>query len=292
MSEHPDPSNVTIADVVRRYRDEDTRLRQVEYHTAQHYLTLCRSLEKTCGNVTLSELNEAKVNDIYSSWIEGQRIGMASGQIGQLRRICTFAAEIMGEPEGDRVVGLLTRMAPTFKRPATRAEHLNEQQVIAIRRAAHKKNRPSIALAQALQFQCPLKQRDVIGEWVPIGDAGVAAPGITYERDGLRWVRGLRWSNIEGHTLHLPRPIKENGRTIYMFDLKRAPMVMEELAKRHDSLPADRSTALIVTDKEQQPWVPGEFRRWWRRIAKEAGIPAHVRNMDTRLGRRIAEANK
>lgn len=283
--------NLTIEAIVNEYRERDLRLKQVEYHTGQHYLTLCRALVKSCGNLKLSELDEPKVNEIYSKWTEGgQRIGMASGQMGQLRRICTFAAEVLGEPEGDRVVGLLTRM--TFKRPATRAEHLTESQVIAIRQEANRQGRHFIALAQALQFQCPLKQRDVIGEWVPAADAQPKAGEIDYVRNDLRWVRGLRWYNIEGHTLHLTRPIRENGRLIHSFDLKRAPMVMEELAKLREKVPADRSTALIINEKQDEPWIPGEFRRWWRRIAKSANIPSHVRNMDTRLGRRIAEANR
>jgi len=52
--------------------------------------------------------------------------------------------------------------------------------------------RPSIALAQAFQFELMLRQKDVIGEYVPIAEAGISDLQV----DGLKWLRGIRWEEI------------------------------------------------------------------------------------------------
>jgi hypothetical protein len=46
---------------------------------------------------------------------------------------------------------------------------------------------PSIQLAQALQFELCLRQKDVIGEWVPVAEPGMSS--VTYH--GRKWLCGL-----------------------------------------------------------------------------------------------------
>ncbi len=58
---------------------------------------------------------------------------------------------------------------------------------------ALKRNRISLALGTALQFETTLRQRDVIGEWEPIAP-GAERSGILL--NGRRWVNGLTWSDI------------------------------------------------------------------------------------------------
>jgi hypothetical protein len=48
--------------------------------------------------------------------------------------------------------------------------------------------RPSIALEQALAFELGVRQKDVIGEWIP-----VAYPGVSDIIDSSRkWMMGFR----------------------------------------------------------------------------------------------------
>ena len=58
---------------------------------------------------------------------------------------------------------------------------------------AHEESMSSVALAQAFQFDCQLRQKDVIGEWVPIDEAGVSDVIDGDEK----WLRGIRWEEID-----------------------------------------------------------------------------------------------
>src|SRR4051794_21715738 len=80
----------------------------------------------------------------------------------------------------------------------------------------------SIALAQALQFELMLSQKDVIGEWVPVGEPGES----DVVHDGQKWLRGLRWSNID-NKLILWHAAGSSERRIEV-DLRTAPMILEE----------------------------------------------------------------
>jgi hypothetical protein len=72
------------------------------------------------------------------------------------------------------------------------------------------------------------------------------------------------------------------------FDLKGAPMIMKELAVYADTS-VDRLTGanlpdqgpVAICDINGLPWSPAEFRRKWRLVATQAGIPKKVMNMDS-----------
>jgi hypothetical protein len=49
-------------------------------------------------------------------------------------------------------------------------------------------------LAQALQFELMLRQKDVIGEWVPDSEPGEN----DIHHDGRKWFRGIRGDAIDG----------------------------------------------------------------------------------------------
>jgi site-specific recombinase XerD len=59
-------------------------------------------------------------------------------------------------------------------------------------------------------------------------------------------------------------------------------MVMDELnnhPRRHH--PED---PCIICEANAMPWTASEFRRKWRIVADYAGVPANVKNMDSRAG--------
>jgi hypothetical protein len=71
-------------------------------------------------------------------------------------------------------------------------------QVTLIRAEAHRRGFPSIALAQAIQFECIFRQKDVIGEWVPVAEPGTSE--IVHESPNggtKKWLRGIRWSEVD-----------------------------------------------------------------------------------------------
>jgi hypothetical protein len=159
------------------------------------------------------------------------------------------------------------------------AERLTIDQARVIRATAREHfSWDSIALAQALQFEFPkLRQSDVIGEWVPLNEPGTS----DIVRGGEKWLRGLRWSEIdENMMIHRELPTGRGKKPkVVSFNLKRAGMVMEEINR----VPlARRVGPMIVCEFTALPWSGNEFRRKWRKVADKAGVPKSVRNMDSR----------
>jgi hypothetical protein len=141
---------------------------------------------------------------------------------------------------------------------------------------AHKIGLPSIALAQAIQFECSLAQKDVIGEWVPIKE-----PGTSDVTDGnMKWLRGLRWSAIDQNLIL--RHTTSRGQNDIEVDLRDAPMVMEEFARFSGKLP--KSGPIIIEKGTGRPYRAHQFRRHWREVADAAKIPITIKNMDSRAG--------
>jgi hypothetical protein len=124
----------------------------------------------------------------------------------------------------------------------------------------------SIALAQALQFECKLSQKQVIGEWVPKTEPGSS----DLFRGESKWISGIEWSDVDQDLiLTVGGGIK--------IDLKRAAMVMEELSRVGRPLP--QSGPVIVNEVTGLPFEGYQFRREWRATADAAGIPKTVQNM-------------
>jgi hypothetical protein len=143
--------------------------------------------------------------------------------------------------------------------------------------------RPSIALAQAFQFDLKLGQREVIGEWVPEDEPGIS----DIATKGKKWLRGILWSEIDAKMI-LRRIIHARGGPKEIeIDLRRAHMISEELAQLGER--PVRGPA-IICEKSGYPWTAYEFRRWWRQVANAAGVPKTVFNMDSREGRTGANA--
>lgn len=162
-----------------------------------------------------------------------------------------------------------------------RSERLSAEQAELIRAGAHEIGKPSIALAQAIQFDGTLRQRDVIGEWVPINERNFTSAVISGYR---KWGRGLDWREIDENWMLAH--VTNKRQKLVVVDLKLAPMVVEELTKLHglDRSKYPASGPVIVSERHGQPWAEQEFRRYWRMIANKQGIPSTVRNMDSRAG--------
>src|SRR4051794_12072517 len=111
-----------------------------------------------------------------------------------------------------------------LQKPSSRSAQMTLQHARAICATAHAHfGWPSIALAQAIQFELPLGQKDVIGEWVPVGEPGES--NVVF--DGKKWLRGLRWEAVDEDLIL--RHVVGSGRRHFEVDLRTAPMVMAEL---------------------------------------------------------------
>lgn len=287
QSEHPSQPEapvsasaaaLTINDLIERYKsDPDSNFSTLSFNTRGHYTDLLRVIGKEYGNERLADINARALVRWHEEWSAGGKIAGAHSKITMLRRLVGFGATSLEDADCTRLSLILHRLR--FEPPKARTGRMTLEQVINIRAKAHEKGRPSIALAQAFQSDIGLIQKDVIGEWIPVSE-----PGESDIIDGDRkWVRGLRWEAVND-----PLFLSVGPNT---YNLNEYPAVMEELEIQFDFHPTTHTRnrlpatgPIIVSEWDKLPWTPPEFRRWWRMIADEVGVPKGVKNSDSRRG--------
>lgn len=272
----------TISDLVEVYKTAP----RSPYHklspaSKSHYNVLLNLIGKAYGDARLSSLQRQDFERWHERWSDGGKVAIAHSKIGMVRNLVGFGTEILQNDECQRLFGILSKMK--VEAPKARTERLTLADATMIREKARAMKRPSVALAQAFQTDVNLLQKDVIGEWVPVGAAGVS--DITV--GSLKWVRGLRWNEIDDNFVLRHSAGGWQGEVEH--DLRRAPAVLEELNHRF-GFSTDRSSRsalpksgpIIVSEHDDLPWDAVEFRRWWRRVADACGIGKNVRNSDSR----------
>jgi hypothetical protein len=269
---------ITVSELIERYQtDPDSTYRKIRFHTRQTYGSHLRVIMADHGAERVRYIKARNLLRWHEDWTP-RGATMAHGLMGILRTVMTFGATILDDDDCARVKGLLSSMR--FSRPGNREERLTAAQVVAIRRQAHLMGHASIALAQAFQFECTLRQRDCIGEFVPASEPGIS----DIHAYGEKWLRGLRWSEIDENLVL--RHLTSKRQKVIEVDLNLAPMVLEEIAP----IPPEwRTGPIIIREKTGLPWQSYDFRRAWRQVARAAGIPDNVQNMDSRAGA-ISEA--
>lgn len=277
----------TIACLVRRYQtDAASPYREVKWNTQRTYDQVLGVIEKAFGKRSLAALGIADFRRWYDEAKKpkapggAERVRKAHGIISMLRRM--FAYGVTAElPECTRLVTILEKAR--FKQPARRREKLELHHVQAFIAKALDMGRVSLALGTALQFETTMRQRDVIGEWEPVPPGASAAGGIML--GGRRWMRGLTWADISDAFVVMKITTKTGSEVAH--DLSLCPLVMDLLGR----VPAvQRIGPLIVDETAGRPYAEHAYAREWRVIARAAGIPDSVWNMDARAGG-ISEAD-
>ncbi|MEJ1938011.1 tyrosine-type recombinase/integrase, partial [Nostoc sp. NIES-2111] len=199
---------------------------------------------------------------------------------GQVRKLISYG--VVAEHAGcARLHAILREME--FAQPGRRRIRLDFQHAEAFITTAIELGRVSLALGTALQFETTMRQRDVIGEWEPIQDSEPETGIILRKR---RWVNGLTWSDIPA-SMEVYKITTKTGAEI-AHDLKLCPMVLDVLAQ----IPPERRMGALIVDEEQgRPYAEHAYAREWRKVARAAGIPDNVWNMDARAGG-ISEADE
>ena len=271
----------TVLDLVDTYRShEKSPYLGLRFSTRKHYDVLLKPISRDCGPKKIADLKEADIEDFYKKWSEGGKMSMAKSTVGMLRSLVYFGATQLQDRECESLSIILHRMK--FAVLQTRSERLTAEQAVRVCEAAHKLGRPSIGLAQAFQWDCNFRQKDVIGEWIPMNEEiGTVSDIIEGE---TKWLRGLRWEEIDNNFV-LRHVTSKNQKQVVVNLKEKAPMVMAELNRQFGGI--DRSLMptggpVIVSEASDIPWIPGEFRRWWRKVANKAGVPPTVKNMDSR----------
>lgn len=283
----------TLKQLIECYEsDPHSNFLKLQYQVRVKHGRLLARLNEAHGSHQLRNVRFRNLTVWHKAWVSDGKIAMARSMIDRLRELFRFGATLLEDRECVRLFEAVGKLRLENSPPRT--VHMTVDHANAIRTTAREHfGWYSIALAQALQFELLLGQKDVIGEWVPIDESG-ASDVVWGER---KWLRGLRWSNIDKNLI-LRHTVGSSGRIIEV-DLRTAPMVLEELnihvgdsgpnertapASLHDlfdrsSLPA--SGPVVRCDTNGLPWSTAEFRRKWRLVAKQAGVPDNVNNRDS-----------
>lgn len=276
----------TVASLIAAYTaDKVSPYRKLRHRTRQNYDSLLRRVEKDHGDVRLTELRHRVFLEWHMDWSRnGERIPMAHALMGMVRTLVGFGVVFLEDRECERLSGVLHKMK--FQMGKGRDLHLTADHADAVRVQAHKDGYPSMALAQAVQFEGTLRQKDIIGEWIPLSEPGVSE--VTWAKYG-KWLRGIRWSEL-GDDMVL-RHVTSKTQKLVEIDFNLAPMILEELQVAYCDLgePLTRAklpkSGPIVLDEETgRPYLTHVFRRRWRAIARAADVPDEVQNRDTRAG--------
>jgi hypothetical protein len=282
----------TIGGLIDAYQtDPDSDYHKIRHASRRTYNVLLNLIRKSVwtdqdgntrqiGGEALEDLKARIFLRWYEQWLGDGKVAQSHYLMTMLRLLFSFGSKFLDDKDAaecQRLSGLLHTMK--FKNPRPRSSILTAEQVVSIRKAAHAAGRPSLALAQAIQFECTLRQKDVIGEWVPMGEPGVSLVAFGSQK----WMRGITWNEITrtGDGCLILRHVTSKRQKEIEVDLTKAPMVVEELA-RLASLPT--SGPVIADEKTGLPYVTVTFRELWRKLARSCGIPDSVRNMDSRAG--------
>lgn len=269
-------------------RDPDSPFRNLRYEVRQTYSSLGRTLTKAVGNAIVPALTFRDFKRWHESFSAPKQVGgplrTARGHalMTHLRIVLSFGDLLRLQGcAGARDV--LSKME--FPNPRRRVEVVTSGQAVLIRQEAHRQGYPSIAWAQSLMSDLMLRQKDVIGDLVPMEEPGVSE----YVYLGRKWLYGLHWKEVSSELVvrhRLSKSLKgknaildPNAGKLETFDLKLYPMVMEEL--QHVT---HREGPLVIREDTGRPWDSKSFNRAWRKIARAAGIPDSVQNRDSRAG--------
>ncbi|MTW16107.1 integrase [Rhodoplanes serenus] len=280
------PFDGTLASLIRLYQhDQASPYRDLKWNTRRTYDQVLGVIEKAFGKRSLAAVGIADFRRWYDEAKKPkqpgspERVRKAHGIIAMLRRL--FAYGVTAEhPHCARLAAILDEAR--FKQPGRRRLKLELPHVEAFIPKAIEAGRLSLAIGTAMQFETTLRQRDVIGEWEPIPE-GEAPTGIVL--GGRRWVRGLTWADITADQTVSKETTKTGA--VVGHDLRLCPLVLDLL----DQVPAERRVGpLIIDETAGRPYAEHAYAREWRVIARTAGIPDAVWNMDARSGG-ISEAD-
>jgi len=267
----------TLKDIIALYRtDADSPFQRLGYQARVKQDRMLERINEKYGHLQLRGVKSKTLLAWYKDWSSGGRIAAGHALIGRLRTLFRFGFTILDDEECLRLLDFLSESR--FRTQGPRLVQLTADHVNAIRSEAREHfGWYSIALAQALQFELRLGQKDVIGEWVPIGEPGESG----FISQGKKWVRGLCWSHID-RNLVLRHTTGSAGKPIEA-DLRTAPMILDELGGEDEIIRMvnEKDGPIVVNDITGMPWSTAEYRRKWRMVARKAGVPDVVKNRDS-----------
>jgi hypothetical protein len=246
---------------------------------------------KDHGNELISNIDLGTVTVWRQNWIDEIQLKLQTGNLRSgvpmanklvdcVRVLLSFGANILKDQKCKEARLLLSES--NFSKPrVNKKQKLTFQHVVAFCRIAHAMGHHAMALAQAIQFDTGMRQKDIIGEWQDIAEKTSPPSDVTHQ--GRKWVYGLRWNELRevGVMLVLEHDTSKRDK-LFRGDMRVNELTMAELKALPQPLPA--SGPVIVQEATGLPYAASRYRKVWRAIAAKAGIPAEVKNRHSRHG--------
>lgn len=256
---------ISVPDAIAHYRKSEA-YRSLRYRTRKHYDNLISRILESLDGRSFGDLTRASIDELRERWATESGKTSEYGLTVMLRTLAKRCADDLEDEACQRLSGIFSTFdIKSEKAPLT---PLTKDHVLLIIKKAHEEGRHSIALAQAFQSEFKLQQRDVIGEWVPQREPGIS--DIIARKQ--KWLRGLRWEEIDRESLVLRHTLSRNGKPITVH-LSQSPLVMEELNRLR---PWPTKGPIIIHESVGLPYKAMTFRYVWRQIADAAGLPKEV----------------
>ena len=265
------------------------------------YLPSLKILEATVGKRLIRNVTVIDVRHWYAEWrkpvvkimpdgtkiVGPERIDRAHDAVAMFRTVIRFLAA-MRHPECRLLADELSKVQ--FEKGGAREEEMTFVQAAAFVKAAFdledRKILPPdrglyMAIGIAAQFDLALRQKDVIGSYAPASPAPKLPKGAaTLNLGDELWAGFFTWENIPGWRWRM-RTSKSKYRSPMDFDLSLYDRLLFPLLER---VPHEDRIGAIVKGENGLPVRERSYRRWYRQIARAAGIPDEVWCMDTRAG--------
>jgi integrase-like protein len=253
----------------------NSHFHQVKHNTRKTYTDSLKLIERTVGPRLIRNLTVLDVDRWYREWrkpkTEGkaERVDRAHDAVSMFRTVLRFCAAlrhpackqladelklVQFERGGARTEEMTFAQASKFVRTAL---ELGSREVIPADRARY------MAIGVAAQFELLLRQKDIIGEWRPDNT----------------WAGFFTWENIPGWRWRM-KTSKSKYRAAAEFDLTSYGLLLPLL----EDVPHAERVGAIVKGEHGHPIRERSYRKWFRQIARAAGIPDTVWSMDSRAG--------
>ena len=254
----------------------NSQFHEVKRNTRKTYADSLKVIENTVGNQLVRNVTVVDVRRWWRNWrlptSDGgpTRAKRAYDAVQNLRMILRFGYAL-NYPDCGSLVERLQMVR--FEKPGAREKEMTAAQVTAFVRKALELGERDMAIGVAAQFELMLRQKDIIGEWNPTKPN---VPHAVHFGDEM-WTGQFRWDNIPGWQLRLKT---SKNRSAITFDLAGYPMLLPLL----ESVPHVERVGAIIKGEHELPIRERSYRKWFREIARKAGIPDEVWSIDSRAG--------
>ncbi|MDX3965539.1 MAG: hypothetical protein QHD01_02930 [Bradyrhizobium sp.] len=276
--------NGTIGSLCLMYEsDPESGFADVQENTQSSYQDWLKIIRETIGLRRIDVLTAKYFRTCYRAWREpaspGEepRVRRAYGCIQMIKILLGYGMQAnLFYAHCDRLLSGLSKMR--FAKNPPRDSVLTYEHANAIVTWALEVGDISSALVQALQFECFLRQIDIVGKWRKVKGSYVPMPGEVHQ-GGKVWSGMTMGMILTDNNILRVRTSKTGQYVIH--DLAKCELVtrcLEVVGPVDPEMPVARR-------KDGSPWPTHmEFGKLWREYADASGVPKSVWNMDSKAG--------